>query len=72
MLCVNNYTKGYIDGCCSRITAQVAAYQALLAAAGNTSAKNESFLNSATELSESLFFSHMLLMMDDYFIHRPG
>jgi hypothetical protein len=49
MLCVNNYTQKYIDECRARVAAQIHAYQALAATAGNQSVTDEPLLNAALE-----------------------
>ena len=65
MLCVNNYTKKYIEECRSRVTAQVSAYQALCAAAAGKSP-----LKAAIEVLEPHFFTNMVLTLECYFVHR--
>ena len=70
MLCVNNYTQKYIDDCRSKVTAQVSAYQALVAAARNKTATDKPLLNAAIEAFEPHFFNNMVLALDNYFVHR--
>ena len=57
MLGVNKYPKAYIDGCRRKLADQVAAFGKL---------------KSGSELKafEPLFFNHMLLALDHYFMHR--
>lgn len=70
MLCVNNYTKKYIDECRSKIVAQVSAYQTLVATARNPTATDEPLLNAAIEAFEPHFFNNMVLALDSCFVHR--
>lgn len=60
MLAVNKYTKKYISECQVRMDAQLAAYAALASKAGAKAA--ESF--------SPLFFNHLALVLDAYFVHR--
>jgi len=70
MLCVNGYPHDYIDGCRSRIASQLAAYRALITAAGATRGVNSSALASAVDSFEPLLFSHLVLVLDGFFFHR--
>ena len=70
MLCVNNYTPKHIDECRSRVTAQISAYQALLATARKQAASDKSRLNVAIEAFEPYLFNNMVLALDSYFVHR--
>ena len=65
MLGVSTYDQDYIDKCRERVTAQVAAYEAVAAAARN-GAKG----GSAVDAFEPLFFNHMVLVLDALFVHR--
>lgn len=69
MLCVNNYTKEYIDECRSRVAAQVSAYKALIAAASKH-AKHDEQVHPAIDAFEPHFFNNMVLALDSYFVHR--
>jgi hypothetical protein len=69
MLCVNAYKKEYIDTCRSRMESQLAAYKTLRAAGGEkTGAK--SALPSAIDSFEPLFFNHLVVVLDAFFVHR--
>jgi hypothetical protein len=68
MLCVNNYTQGYIDESRSRVAAQVSAYQTLVATARNQTATDEPLLNAAIETFEAHFFNNMVLALDTPFL----
>lgn len=70
MLCVNNYPQKYIIDCCSRIAAQISAYQTLVATARAQAVTDESLLNAAVEAFEPRFFNNMVLALDSYFVHR--
>jgi hypothetical protein len=66
MLCVNTYTKDYVNSCRSKIEAQLAAYRVLAGAArekaGDSSASAATF--------EPLFFNNLVLVLDRFFVHR--
>ena len=66
MLCVNTYTKDYVNSCRSKIEAQLAAYRVLAGAArekaGDSSASAATF--------EPLFFNNLVLVLDRLFVHR--
>ena len=70
MLCVNNYTLEYIDGCRLRVNVQVSAYQELVNTARNQIGKNETQLNSAIGSFDPLFYNNMVLILDALFVHR--
>lgn len=63
MLCVNSYTKEYVDAVRSRIAAQTSTYQALVTAAGPHS-------RAALAAFEPQFFSAMILALENHFVHR--
>ncbi|MEA2347644.1 MAG: hypothetical protein QOG62_1431 [Thermoleophilaceae bacterium] len=54
MLGVKSYPKAYVEACREKVDAQIAAYRAAPA---------------SPEL-EPLFFNHMVLALDHYFVHR--
>jgi hypothetical protein len=66
MLCVNNYKKDYIDECRSSMESLLAAYEGL--ATGARTAKPA--LNSAVDRFEPLFFNHLVVVLDGFFVHR--
>ena len=70
MLCVNNYPQEYIDQCRARITAQVSAYQRLIAAARDQTAGDNPLLDPAIEAFDPHFFNNMLLVLESQFMHR--
>jgi hypothetical protein len=59
VLAANTYPPEYIDGCRSRINAELDAWRALAGAGG-----------AAVEAFESRFFSTMVLDLDRCFVHR--
>lgn len=61
MLSVNSYDKEYVDACRAKVDRQVATYKELAAAAKDPV---------ALAAFEPLFFNHMLLVLDHYFMHR--
>ena len=66
MLCVNTYTKDYVNSCRSKIEAQLAACRVLAGEArekaGDSSASAATF--------EPLFFNNLVLVLDRFFVHR--
>ncbi|MBC7869430.1 MAG: hypothetical protein H7Y09_01215, partial [Chitinophagaceae bacterium] len=70
MLSINTYTQDYIDECRARVHSQLAVYQALVAAARQQTATNETPLNAAIDSFEPVFFNNMILMLDYMFVHR--
>jgi len=70
MLGVRNYTQDYIDGCRSRVDADLTAYQNLVAGARKNLASNKAPLNAAIEAFEAVFFNNMVLILDHFFVHR--
>jgi hypothetical protein len=65
MLCVNTYTKDYVNSCRSKIEAPLAAYRVLAGAArekaGDSSASAATF--------EPRFFNNLVLVLDRFFVH---
>jgi hypothetical protein len=70
MLGVNNYSREYIESCRTRVAAQIAAYQALIASAGKQVSHNKSSLDAAVDALESHFFAALVLALDNCFAHR--
>jgi hypothetical protein len=70
MLGMRNYTQEYIDRCRSRVDSDLSVYKNLVAAVKNNSATNETQLNSAIVAFEAVFFNNMVLLLDDFFVHR--
>ena len=68
MLCVNSYTKNYINECRSRMESQLAAYKVLVAIA--TEKTSKSAINSAVDSFEPLFFNNLVVVLDGFFVHR--
>jgi hypothetical protein len=67
VLAVKTYDPQYIDDCYSLMEAQLAAYKFLVAGADAAKASN---LRTAFESFEPLFFNHLVLLLDAYFVHR--
>ena len=70
MLCVNNYTKKYIDETRSKVEFQISAYKKLVTTAGSQNGTNESLLKAAIESFKPVFFNNMVLVLETYFVHR--
>lgn len=59
MLAMSRYPQEYVERCRARMAADVAAYDAVAAAAGE-----------ASERFEPAFFNNLLLALDHWFTHR--
>jgi hypothetical protein len=70
MLCVNKHTQKYIDECCSKVEAQISAYKNLNTTVRNKNAIIQPKLHVAIESFEPVFFNNMVLVLDNYFVHR--
>ena len=70
MLCINKYTQKYIDECRAKITLQLSTYKNLVTAAGKQAGANKVQLNAAVQAFETTFFNNMVLVLDNYFVHR--
>jgi hypothetical protein len=70
MLCATKYPQEYVDQCRSRVEQQLLAYGELLATIPPASGSKAKKVNSAVGAFESQFFNHMVLALDDYFLHR--
>ena len=70
MLCVNSYTKDYIDACRSRMESQLAAYNVLVATPREKTGTSKSAINSTVDSFEPLFFNNLVLILDGFFVHR--
>jgi hypothetical protein len=68
MLAVKTYPQEYIDECRARMEAQLAAYRSLVAAADEGDPSTG--IRAAVDSFEPLFFNHMVLVLDQYFVHR--
>jgi hypothetical protein len=67
MLSRNDYTQNYVDECRKKVALQLAAYKHMV----NTAKKQyDPELNSAIESFETNFFNNMVLVLDQYFVHR--
>jgi len=64
MLGVRNYPQDYINGCRSRVEADLSNYRNLVG--GATKAP----LSSTFETFEVTFFNNMVLVLDHFFVHR--
>src|SRR6266480_5712333 len=68
MLGRKNYTQEELDHAKTAVATQLAAYHTLIEAVGSpTSDPNAA---SAVEVFEPLFFNHMTMVLDRYFVHR--
>jgi len=70
MLGLRNYTHDYIDGCRSRVDADITAYRNVVAGARKDLASSKAPLNAAIEAFEAVFFNNMILILDHLFVHR--
>lgn len=70
MLAVKNYSKQYVDECREKINLLLSTYKELVIASKEEGGSNNEKLNSAIEAFEPHFFNHMLLALNDYFVHR--
>ena len=68
MLVRKTYEKDYIDACRARVDAQLAAYDALATAARNGGGDGPA--GAALDAFAPRFFNHMVLALDQYFVHR--
>lgn len=66
MLCVNSYKKEYIEECRASMESLLAAYKSL--AKGARTAKPN--LHPAIDRFEPLFFNHLVVVLDGFFVHR--
>jgi hypothetical protein len=67
LLGVTTYPRDYVDHCRARIEAQLAAYDALVAAAGADGAAN---VQAAVASFDPHFFNNLTLVLDQSFVHR--
>ena len=70
MLSVNSYPRTYVDGCRAKIEGQIEAYGNVVAAAAKVGAKDGARLDTALAAFEPRFCNHMVMVVDDYFLHR--
>jgi hypothetical protein len=70
MLSVTSYPQAYVDATRAKIDAQLDAYDTLVAAAREAAGVKDKKLGPALAGFEPLFFNHMLLALDNYFLHR--
>lgn len=71
MLCVNSYTRGYIEESRSRMEAQLAAFRDLVTTGqGNSGGSSGSAFQAAVEAFEPLFFNNMVVVLESCFVHR--
>jgi hypothetical protein len=69
MLSMNSYPKDYVDQARSRIEQQVSAYRRLASRAREASGAG-SPLAAELDSFEHVFFNGMVLLLDNYFVHR--
>jgi hypothetical protein len=70
MLGMKKYPKKYVDGCRSRVDADLAAYRNLVTATSKQTTASTTRRNSARGVFQAAFFSDQLLLLDYYFVHR--
>jgi hypothetical protein len=70
MLSVNSYPRTYVDGCRAKVEGQIKAYQDVVGTAGTVGAKEGAKLEAALAAFEPQFCNHMVMVVDDYFLHR--
>jgi hypothetical protein len=61
MLAANKYPKDYVDASRTKVEAQIASYRVLIAGVKDAAVLAD---------FQRRFFSHMLLALDTYFVHR--
>jgi hypothetical protein len=69
VLGVNAYDQSYIDDCRVRMEEQLAAYEQLVLAATGPKGAGPAG-RTAVETFEPRFLNHLVLALDDYFVHR--
>ncbi len=69
MLSVDHYQQSYIDDCRAKVRAQKAAYKNIVAQVKSLSGNHEN-VDAALEVFEPLFFNHLVLVIEYYFVHR--
>jgi hypothetical protein len=67
MLSRNNYTQDYVNECRKKVELQLSTYLHMVQMAKK---QNDTELNSAIDSFEVNFFNHMVLVLDNYFVHR--
>ncbi len=70
MLCMTSYSQDYVDTTRAAIDSQVAAYDALITKARSAAREGDSELADAIAGFEPLFFGHLVMALDNYFLHR--
>jgi hypothetical protein len=70
MLSVTSYPQAYVDATRSKIDAQLDAYNALVTAAAEAAGAKDKKVGPALAGFAPLFFNHMVLALDNYFLHR--
>jgi hypothetical protein len=70
MLSRNSYDQQYIDDTRAKIESQVAAFKKVVNAAMELPDECEVKLDAAMQAFESVFFNNMVLVLDNYFVHR--
>jgi hypothetical protein len=69
VLSVSKYEKAYVDACRARMEGQLAAYAALISTRSAEKGSDPAF-GTAVRSFQPVFFDHMVLVLDDYFLHR--
>ena len=70
MLCVNNFTKHYVNKCRTKVGVQVSAYHALVGTVIKQAGANKPNVSAAIEAFEPHFFDNLVLAVEGYFVHR--
>lgn len=70
MLSVNSYPRTYVDGCRAKVEGQIETYRDVVAAAAKVGAKDGARLDTTLTAFEPRFCNHMVMVVDDYFLHR--
>jgi sulfite reductase alpha subunit-like flavoprotein len=70
MLSVSSYPAAYVDATRARIDALIAAYSKLVTTARDAAGAQDKKLDPAIAQFEPVFFNHMVLALDNYFLHR--
>jgi hypothetical protein len=70
MLSVSSYPQEYVDATRSKIDAHVDAYNQLVTVARGATDAADAKLAAAVAGFEPLFFNHLVMALDNYFLHR--
>jgi len=70
MLSISKYDKSYIDECILEMKTQLAVYKNLIQTVQSQRVGHSAKIDAAIEAFEPVFFNNMVMVIDNYFIHR--